>query len=129
MVLINTKFDPLNTQQMSRSYHMRPLSYCLDKIVENGYPHELQIGKQDAWFVENGPRYQPEDLLIEKVFRFEGESDPADLSVLYAIKAKDQTRGYLVNAYGTYSSEDNPNYDAFVLKMPFAPSSRNMLEI
>ena len=108
---------------MSTSRDMRPLSYCLNKLLETGYAHELQIKEHYAIFKEDGPQYQPEDLLIEKVYRFEGESDPADMSVLYAITAKDNTKGYLLNAYGTYSSEDNPYYDDFILYIPLDPSA------
>jgi hypothetical protein len=47
--------------------------------------------------------------------RFEGVSDPDDLSVVYAREANDGTRGALTDAYGTYV---NPHLSAFLKKVP-----------
>ena len=46
----------------------------------------------------------PDDFEIDKVYRFEGESNPDDEAVLYAISSpKFGVKGVLVNAYGIYS--------------------------
>ena len=39
-----------------------------------------------------GKTYAPEDLTIIKTYRFEGESDPSDSSILYIIEANDGLR-------------------------------------
>jgi hypothetical protein len=54
-------------------------------------------------------KYQltPEDFKVDDVFRFEGESDPEDQTVLYAISSeKYKIKGLLVNAYGVYSDPE-----------------------
>jgi hypothetical protein len=48
-------------------------------------------------------RFGPEDLRIVNHLRFEGTSDPGDMSIVYAIEACDGTRGVLVDAFGTYA--------------------------
>jgi hypothetical protein len=55
--------------------------------------------------------YQPAELTIVEHHRFEGASDPDEMSVVYAIEARDGTRGVLVDAYGVYS---NPDLFAFL---------------
>jgi hypothetical protein len=50
--------------------------------------------------------YQPGELTILEHHRFEGASDPDEMSVVYAIEATDGTRGVLVDAYGVYSNPD-----------------------
>jgi hypothetical protein len=46
----------------------------------------------------------PAEFEIVEHYRFEGDTDPADESVVYAIQSKDGTmQGVLVSAYGTYS--------------------------
>ena len=40
------------------------------------------------------------------------------MSVAYAIRSDDGQRGFLVNAYGTYSNLDNPYYDDFIRRVP-----------
>jgi hypothetical protein len=51
-------------------------------------------------------RYAAEEAVIRDVYRFEGVSDPDDMSVIYAVETRDGTRGTLVDAYGTYADPD-----------------------
>lgn len=93
---------------------MTPLSTVLERLREKGYGRELIITGEGAYFEETSDHYHPDQLTIVKVYRFEGESDPADMSVVYAIRADDGQVGYVMNAYGTYSDQDNPHYDDFI---------------
>lgn len=38
------------------------------------------------------------------MYRFEGDTDPADEAVVYAIESKAGLKGILVNAYGLYAN-------------------------
>jgi hypothetical protein len=41
---------------------------------------------------------------VDKFYRFEGESNPSDSAILYAVSSnKHQLKGILVNGYGIYS--------------------------
>jgi hypothetical protein len=51
-------------------------------------------------------RYAAEDAFIRDFYRFEGVSDPDDMSVIYAVETRDGTRGTLIDAYGTYADPD-----------------------
>lgn len=48
--------------------------------------------------------YAPEDVVIINFYRFEGESDPGDNCILYALKTNDGVKGTLVNGYGVYTN-------------------------
>lgn len=84
----------------------------------------LRIRKQDNEFrmtdegftAGNGKYYEPEDLTIIKTYRFEGESNPSDSSILYLIEATDGLRGYSIDAYGVYTNHDE-KYDEFIQKV------------
>lgn len=87
---------------------------------------DLRLKKQDnefRWTDEGftagkGKIYQPEDLTITRTYRFEGESDPADSSILYLIEANDGLIGYSLDAYGMYSNHDGEEgYDNFIRKI------------
>ena len=103
---------------MSTSRSMTPLSRVLDKINARGFTKEITLDKKGARFNEEEKRYQPEDLIIRKIYRFEGESDPADMSIVYIMEARDGLKGFMINAYGTYSDQDNPYYDEFIVDVP-----------
>ncbi|AUC85271.1 phosphoribosylpyrophosphate synthetase [Polaribacter sp. ALD11] len=45
----------------------------------------------------------PEDFEIDHFYRFEGDSDPGDEMIVYAISSiKNNLKGIVVNAYGIY---------------------------
>jgi hypothetical protein len=45
-------------------------------------------------------RYEPDDFEITEVYRFEGDSDPADEAIVYGIESTNGVKGILVNGYG-----------------------------
>jgi hypothetical protein len=47
----------------------------------------------------------PADFEITEFYRFEGDSDPADEAIVYAIESKEGKRGVLVNGFGISSEE------------------------
>jgi hypothetical protein len=94
----------------------------------SGVLEQLRIRKQDNEFIiseegfksPSGKLYQPDDLKIIKTFRFEGDSDPSDSTILYLIEANDGLTGYSIDAYGVYSNHEEDWYDDFVRKIPVA---------
>jgi hypothetical protein len=109
---------------MSTSRSMKTLSEVLTIVQERGYTTELVLTKQGASFgKESNIYYTPQSLLIEKSYRFEGESDPGDMSVLHLITDQEGHKGFILNAYGTYSDQDNVYYDDFIIKIPTAENS------
>jgi len=51
----------------------------------------------------------PEEFEIEEVYRFEGMTDPADSSVVYAISSSaGNLKGVLVDGYGVYAENVSP---------------------
>lgn len=76
------------------------LSETINGLKKEGYDFDFNI--QEDCVVCHGAnmRLSPEEFEIDKVFRFEGESDPADEAILYAISSsKHDVKGVLVNGY------------------------------
>lgn len=96
---------------------MTTYSQVLNLLPAKGYGKELNIKRAGASFDDSSVIYTPEQLKIIKVYRFEGESDPADMAVIYLLHS-DTEKGFLLNAYGTYSDEDNQYYDEFIKRVP-----------
>jgi len=104
---------------MERPIAMNTLSQILEKLRLKGKDNELKMsdhGKMQSKLL--GKIYKPEDLTIVKTYRFEGDSDPGDNSVLYLLEDKDKNIGYILDAYGTYSDNSGPGFDDFLKKIP-----------
>lgn len=63
-------------------------------------------------------RYAADEVRIRDYYRFEGASDPDDMSVIYAVEAHDGTRGMLIDAYGSYA---DPAVGDVVARMDVEP--------
>jgi len=111
---------------MPQNDEMNTLSQILNKFTVKGYDNEFRWTKEG--FVFNDKVYQPEDLTIVKTYRFEGESNPSDMSILYLIKANDGLIGYSLDAYGVYSNhDDEEGYDNFIRLIPVKDNEEQLL--
>ena len=96
---------------------MATLSQILEKLRLKKMDNEFRL-ENGQFSAGKGKKYNPEDLTIIKTYRFEGESDPSDSSILYIIEAKDGLHGYSMDAYGVYSNHaDEGEYDNFIRKI------------
>ncbi|MBL0357632.1 MAG: hypothetical protein IPP72_12460 [Chitinophagaceae bacterium] len=108
-----------------RINEMRTLSQVMEKLRLKR--HDIEFKKDEGAFVTgNGKLYQPEDLTIIKTYRFEGESDPSDSSILYVIEANDGLTGYSIDAYGVYSNHEQ-DYDEFIRKIKILDRDEQLL--
>lgn len=102
---------------MIKPAEMTTLSQVLEKLRMKRQDNEFRPA-QEGFSIGNGKFYQPQDLKIIKTYRFEGESDPADSSILYLLEGNDGTIGYSLDSYGAYSNFDDMQYDDFIRKIP-----------
>lgn len=106
---------------------MTTYSQVLNRLPAKGYGNELKINRAGACFDGSSILYKPEQLKIVKVYRFEGESDPADMAVIYLIHSESDEKGFILNAYGTYSDQDNPYYDEFIKRVPIEEIEEDLI--
>lgn len=96
---------------------MTTISNVLEKLRVEKHDNEFRM-TPDGFTTGNKKYYEPGDLKIIRTYRFEGESDPGDSSVIYLIEANDGLIGYSIDAYGAYSDHDDDGYDDFIRKIP-----------
>jgi hypothetical protein len=76
---------------------------AIARLERAGFTAEFKADGDAVRVTGTTQRYVPDELLIRDYYRFEGTSDPDDMSVIYAVEARDGTRGTLIDAYGSYA--------------------------
>lgn len=92
----------------------------MEKEFEKGYaPHELgnikiyeDKGYTSSFYFKNGQlinteskkEYDPKDIFIVAEHRYEGMSDPSDMSILYIVETSKDEKGTFLMAYGPSAS-------------------------
>lgn len=80
------------------------LSETMNELRKQGYTEDFNL-QQNCLECRNGEhKVFADEFKVDKYFRFEGESNPSDSAILYAISSDSKDlKGLLVNAYGIYS--------------------------
>lgn len=86
--------------------YLKTLVEVHTKLLADGYKEEFTVSDNLLKALSTGKQYGPEEVSIANFFRFEGQTDPADSSIMYAIETKDGTKGTLVDAYGPDADAD-----------------------
>jgi hypothetical protein len=82
------------------------MSETINGLIKLGYTHDFNIQEECLVCNQTNIILSPDEFQIDKVYRFEGASDPEYQSVLYAISsAKFAVKGILVNGYGISADE------------------------
>ena len=80
------------------------LSGTMEELRKEGYVEDFNL-QQNCLECRNGQfKVFADEFKIDKYYRFEGQSNPSDSAILYAISSdRHKLKGVLVNAYGIYS--------------------------
>ena len=82
---------------------MGDVARAVERLTAAGYRDDFRAERGGLRAVNTGRMYEPESLDVDEVLRFEGESDPDDEVVIYALNdAGRGARGTYVVTYGTY---------------------------
>ena len=74
------------------------VSEAVNGLKKRGYA--LDFNLSENCLICHGDKFDINDFEITELHRFEGNTDPSDEAVVYAIESKDGRKGVLVNGYG-----------------------------
>jgi hypothetical protein len=95
------------TESNDRLTFMTDLQKCLKRLEEKGHTDQFKVEKKHLVSLKDTKKkYKAKDVKAVNFYRFEGISDPDDMSILFAIETCDGNKGTLVDAYGHYSDDD-----------------------
>src|SRR5437016_13715708 len=76
------------------------VSEAVQGLNARGFTANFEVADDGLRAVDSGKTFTAQQLTLVEHHRFEGASDPDDMSVVYGIAASDGTRGVAVDAYG-----------------------------
>jgi hypothetical protein len=87
---------------------MSTVSEATHQLQADGYTGNFYAGA-DGQLVcgECGAEFDPADVTVDRVLRFEGQSDPDDEMIVFAVRAPCGHRGVFSAAYGLYMSTED----------------------
>lgn len=89
---------------MEHNFHYGTVSEAINKFRQQGFT--LDFNLKENCIICNANKYNADDFEIVDLYRYEGDSDPADEAVVYAIESKSGLKGILVAGYGASSDPE-----------------------
>lgn len=74
------------------------VSAAVNGLKARGYSTDFNLAEN--CLVCSDDKYELDDFEIVEVYRFEGNTDPADEAVVYGIEGRNGKKGVLVTGYG-----------------------------
>ncbi|MCV9385697.1 phosphoribosylpyrophosphate synthetase [Reichenbachiella ulvae] len=83
------------------------LSEAMNALTKEGFKENFIPKENSIHAVFSDKHYQPQELKITRNFRFEGMTNPGDSTELFAIEAKDGTKGTMSMNYGANGHQND----------------------
>ena len=89
---------------MKQQFHYDTITDAIEQLRKQGFTLDLNLKEN---FVKVGEQQYPADEFeIVDLYRYEGQSDPADEATVYALASPSGIKGILVAGYGATSPDD-----------------------
>lgn len=102
----NFDYDDAN----DRATNMTEQEKIQQHLEEKGFTDQLKVEGGKLHNLTNKKKYKASEVEVVNFYRFEGISNPDDMSILYAIQTSDGSKGTLTDAFGLYSDEETGNF-------------------
>ncbi len=82
---------------------MSSMVSIINKLTQDGYTAQFKANPCGITSLSTNKDYGFNEVVINRFFRFEGDSSSDDNAIVYAIETNSGEKGTLVDSYGTYS--------------------------
>ena len=72
----------------------------INEYVEKGYTSNYQMRDGKFFDIENKLPLESQEIVIDDEYRYEGMSNPSDLSILYILHVPGKSKGTMLLPYG-----------------------------
>lgn len=90
--------------------NMDSLVIVLAKVEKLGFRSQFEVNGKNLVSLKTNKHFLSNEIKIIHFYRFEGESNPDDSSIMYAIECKDGEKGTLIDGYGTAADTETTNF-------------------
>lgn len=81
------------------------LSEAINALKQEGFTYDYNLQDKGILNSQKKSHIPASDLTVVCVYRFEGNTNPDDNAMLYAIETARGEKGLLLDAYGVYAGE------------------------
>ena len=85
-----------------------------NRLQKDGYTTDFKVDGGRLCAIGTDKTYGEHEVKIVDFYRFEGETNPDDMAILYAIETSDGLKGTIANSYGPYADS---GVDEFLRKI------------
>ena len=81
------------------------VAHAVEALKQRGFTAEFKLNAETHRMrsLESGKSYAPKDMKIVEYHRFEGMSNPSDMSIVFAVEVADGSKGVIISSYGMYA--------------------------
>ncbi len=80
------------------------VAHATQALRKRGFKDEFKLqGKMRMRNLNNKNTYKASDMYIVEYHRFEGMSNPSDMSIVFAVETEDGSKGIIISSYGMYA--------------------------
>ncbi|RXK61920.1 phosphoribosylpyrophosphate synthetase [Lacibacter luteus] len=82
-------------------YNYDTVTDAINGLRERGFTLDFNLQVNSLQCFNPDLNLTPHEFEIKEIYRFEGDTNPSDEEIVYAIESKDGHKGVFVNGYGT----------------------------
>jgi hypothetical protein len=86
---------------MLRKNHYGTVTEALEDFRQQGFTVDFNL--EENYLICDSGKFGPDEFEIKDIYRYEGDTDPADEATVYAIESRSGLKGVLVTGYGVSS--------------------------
>ena len=103
---------------MENKVELTPMITVLNQLRKEGYKVDFRVTEEGKLCTMNDKQqFGPDEVRIVNFYRFEGETNPGDMAILYVLETTSGAKGTISDAYGPYSDETTETFMKQVLDL------------
>lgn len=84
-------------------YNYDTVTEAINGLRERGFTLDFNLQTNSLQCFNPDLHLTPDEFVIKEIYRFEGDTDPDDEAIVYAIESRDGHKGVFINGYGASS--------------------------